>query len=257
MLRFSKWPTMSAQQVARPRHAALEEREPQLGEAASSPRRRTASGRRPRCRRRSSRCGWRRSSSARRGSRTRCRSSGRSGRRRAPRTAARAGRSRTALSSPRPSTHRAARSPSWPGADRSTSPPNRKPFSPSSPVAYSSSAMRLVRVVGRDDPDRDQAVASRGRRPRRSSGCTPGPAARRSSSSSRAITRQPDGRIQDGDVDAELVEALVEQAREHGRGPVEGVAGRNAPPAGAGQAAGPAGCRCRGRVAAPPSWTRR
>ena len=41
---------------------------------------------------------------------------------------------------------------------------------------------------------------------------------------------EPVGGVQDGDVETELIEALVEQSREHGGGPVEGIAGGDAPP---------------------------
>ncbi len=48
------------------------------------------------------------------------------------------------------------------------------------------------------------------------------------------------GRVQDGDVEAELIEPVVEQAREHRGRPVEGVAGGDAPPRGLDDAMAPA-----------------
>ena len=48
------------------------------------------------------------------------------------------------------------------------------------------------------------------------------------------------GRVQDGDVEAELVEPLVEQAREHRSRPVEGVTRGDAPPRGLDDAKAPA-----------------
>ena len=48
--------------------------------------------------------------------------------------------------------------------------------------------------------------------------------------------RQAVGRVQQGEVDAELIEAVVQEIGEHGRRPVERVLGGDAPPGRAGHA---------------------
>ena len=111
---------------------------------------------------------------------------------------------------------------------------------------------RLVGVVGRDDTDGEQPVVVGGVR----LGVVAVARAGDRSPQLAVVHRhhgQAEGGVEDRDVDADLVEPIVQQTGEHGGGAIEGVAGRHAPPARAGQAEPPA-VLC---VEATPERTRR
>ena len=114
----------------------------------------------------------------------------------------------------------------------------------------------LVGVVGRDDPDGDQPVGVRAVGLGVVAVAGPGEGAAQLGVVDRH-DRQADGGVEHGDVDAQLVEAFVEQPGEHGGGPVEGVAGGHAPPAGARQAVGPAGLDVEAAAQRATTWTSR